>query len=299
MDIELASLARRQDGVISQADLLTRKLSRRAQQRLFETQWLRTVAPGVFAVAGAPDTHRMRLRIGLLSLGEHSWVSYESAAALHGLDRSRPYAVEFTIMRETRRKPRSFTVHTTKWMPAIDRVDVAGLRCTSATRTLIDLAHSRAHRERIEAAIDSAVRLGSSAPRVLAERLETLRGSGRWGCRLIDDLLIDSGGHSPLERRFLELMRTAGLPRPTTQAIHRKHGRHIARVDFLFEDHGIVVEVTGRLGHVSDLERARDAQRRNELQDIGLIVYEYTSTDVFTQRQMVVHTMQSRLAAAA
>ncbi len=37
-----------------------------------------------------------------------------------------------------------------------------------------------------------------------------------------------------------------------------------------------MVEVTGRKGHASDGERERDAQRRNELIDHGLMVYEYT-----------------------
>jgi very-short-patch-repair endonuclease len=298
MDNQLALLAEQQDGVISSADLRSRLLSRRAQARLFETGWLRTIAPNVYAVAGTPDTHRQRLRTGLLSLGDHSWVSYEAACGLHGLDRSRSDAVEFTVLRSRRRSPRDFAVHTTKWLPKIDQVRIAGLRATSATRTILDLAHARVHRERLEATIDSAVRLGSSAPHVLARRLETLRGSGRWGCRLIDELIDDSGGHSPLERRFLELLRGAGLPRPTTQSVQRKNGRHVARVDFLFEDLGVVVEVTGRLGHVSDAERARDAQRRNELQDLGLIVYEYTSTDVFHNPAMVIHTMRQRLAAA-
>ena len=41
-----------------------------------------------------------------------------------------------------------------------------------------------------------------------------------------------------------------------------------------------MVEVSGRKGHASDAERARDAQRRNELQDIGRKVYEYTYQQV-------------------
>jgi very-short-patch-repair endonuclease len=139
------------------------------------------------------------------------------------------------------------------------------------------------------------VRLGLSSPLVIATRLETLRGSGRWGCRLIDFLLVDSGGHSMLERRFLQLVREAGLPRPVTQAIHRKGKRHIAQVDFLFEEAGVVVEVSGRLGHTTPTERARDAQRRNELQDIGRQVFEYTWEDVTQHAQMVKRTLRERL----
>jgi very-short-patch-repair endonuclease len=249
----------------------------------------------VYEIRGVPATHRYRLRLGLLCLGERSWVSYEAAATLHGLDRSKPDAVEFTIDRNRRNYSLPFTVHTTTRLKPIDLVVVDGFRTMSATRTVIDLAHARSHTRRVEAAIDSAVRLGLSSPVVLAERLETLRGSGRWGCRLIDDLIVDSGGHSMLERRFLQLVREAGLPRPHTQVVHRKGSRQIARVDFLFEEAGVVVEVSGRFGHSSPSERAHDAQRRNELQDIGRRVYEYTWEDVTQRTGFVRRTLIERL----
>jgi very-short-patch-repair endonuclease len=251
----------------------------------------------VLRIAGAPVTHRQRLRIGLLSLGDESWISYESAARLHALDRSPSNVVEFTMRRGAAPSRSKFRVHTTAMLDSTDTVVVDGLRVMSATRTVIDLAHARASRARVEAAMDSAVRLGLSHPRVIASRLETLRGSGRWGCRLIDRLLPDSGGHSPLERAFLRIVRRAGLDRPRTQVVHRNTaGRHVARVDFDFDDRSLVIEVTGRLGHVSDAERARDAQRRNELQDLGRTVIEYTSTQVFEQPGWVSTDLERRLA---
>lgn len=257
---------------------------------------LERVAPRVCRTVGAPDTHRQRLTIGLLSLGARSWISYEAAAALHGLDRSDRDAVEFTVLRGRRPGTLPWPVHTTHFLERIDQVVIDGLRVMSATRTILDLAHARVPRRRIEAAFDSAVRLGLSHPLVLAERLATLRGSGRWGVATIDRILPDSGGHSPLERSFLRLVRQLGLPRPTTQAVQRRpDGHHVARVDFLFEPHRLVVEVTGRLGHVSDAERSRDAQRRNELQDLGFTVIEYTSTQVWEQSTWVGTDLRRRL----
>ena len=76
-----------------------------------------------------------------------------------------------------------FVVHTTESLRPLDRVVVDGFRCLSATRTVIDLAHARVSRPRLEAAIDSAVRLGLTSPLVLVERLTELRGPGRWGAR--------------------------------------------------------------------------------------------------------------------
>ena len=130
---------------------------------------------------------------------------------------------------------------------------------------------------------------------MISRRLSELRGRGRWGCRLLDELLLDSGGHTILERRFLALVREAGLPRPATQAVHRHGSRTFARVDFSWPRLAVVVEVTGRKGHASDAERTRDAQRRNELQDIGVSVYEYTWDDVTRRSGYVVRTLQARL----
>ena len=255
-------------------------------------------APGVYTVTGSADTWHRRLTVGLLALGERSWVSHEAAARLHRFDRAIDEAVEFTVERQGRGRRMPFTVHTTSALQRIDCVTVDGFRCLSATRTIIDLARARVPAVRLEAAIDSAVRQGLSATTALSLRLSQLRGRGRWGAPALDRLLVDSGGHSKLERLFLTLVREAGLPRPMTQVIHRVDGRTVARVDFLFDAYGVVIEVSGRRGHSSPGERARDAQRRNELQDLGRMVYEYTWEDVTRRRPHVERTLMARLHAA-
>jgi very-short-patch-repair endonuclease len=295
IDGALTDLFALQDGVASTGQLRDGGVTSWMQHRLVADGLLQRIAPRVYAVRGAPDTHRRRLRAGLLCLGDRSWVSFEAAAALHGLDRSSATAVEFTIDRGRRPAVVPFVVHTTAKLQAIDHVTVDGFRTMSATRTVYDLALARARPARIEAAIDSAVRLQLSSPEVILRRLADLRGSGRWGCLRVEEMLTDAGGHTMLERRFLELVRAAGLPRPRTQVVFRVGGRHVARVDFLFDTHGIVVEVSGQLGHASPSDRLRDAQRRNELQDLGLRVYEYTYDEVVDQRAMVIATLRARL----
>jgi very-short-patch-repair endonuclease len=291
----LTDLAADQEGLLTTDQLRSHGVTPWTQRQLVADGWMHRLAPRVYALRGSPDTHRQRLRCGLLCLGERSWVSFEAAAALHGLDRCRPHAVEFTIDRRRRPVVLPFAVHTTTRLDPIDLVVVDGFRTMSATRTVFDLALARAHPHRVEAAIDSAVRLQLSSPEVIARRLEGLRGSGRWGSRLVEDLITDSGGHTHLERRFLELVRRAGLPTPRTQVVLRTDGRHIARVDFLFDTFDVVVEVSGQKGHASPAERARDAQRRNELQDLGLRVFEYTFDDVTRRADMVRRTLAARL----
>jgi very-short-patch-repair endonuclease len=94
----------------------------------------------------------------------------------------------------------------------------------------------------------------------------------------------------------LRLVRENGLPRPKTQCRIPHGPRQVARVDFLYEDERLVIEVSGRLGHSTPSERAKDAQRRNELQDLGFAVYEYTWGDVTTRPRWVVETLRERLA---
>lgn len=284
-----------QHGVVTTAQLDRLTATRWHWRRFVRLGWLRSVAPHVYVIAGAPLTWERALQTGLLSLGPTALVSHRAAAALHGFDRCHPEAVEFTVPRARRNRPGGTTVHSTSHLGRTDAITVGGFRVTSATRTVIDLARLRVPRPEIEAAIDSAVRLRLSSPVVLERRLAELRGRGRWGCRLLDELLIDSGGHTMLERRFLALVRRAGLPRPRTQVVTRRGSRTVARVDFLYDEYQLVVEVSGQHGHASPSERSKDAQRRNELQELGWVVYEYTWHHVTQQPAYVRRTLTDRL----
>ena len=188
----------------------------------------------------------------------------------------------------------SWRVHTSGTLDRIDRCAIGLFRCTTASRTIIDLARIASPSE-LERAIDSAIRDGLSSPSFLRRRLSDLRGSGRAGVRLLDELLVDSGGHSDLERVFLRLVREAGLPRPTCQRIFRRDGRTLARVDFSFEPQPVIAEVSGRRGHSSDVERAKDGRRRNELQSLGFVVLDFTDAQVRRDPAYVIHTLRCHL----
>jgi hypothetical protein len=293
---QLTTRSSAQHGVLATSDFHQLRIEQRQRESWVRRGLLERVAPGVWRVVGVPDSWEQKLLAGLMYLGDEAVVSHEAAAQLHRFDRTPRDRVEFLVPRCRRRwKLPVGVVHTTTHLPRIDVARVDGWAVTSATRTVLDLAMLRPGKARLEAAIDSAVRHRASAPEVLQRRLADLRGPGRWGCRLVDELTLDSGGESVLERRFLELMRTSGLPRPTTQRWFHVEGRPIGRADFVYEDHRMVIEVSGRKGHASDGERAKDAQRRNELQDIGWRVYEYTWDDVTRRPTYVARTMRERL----
>jgi very-short-patch-repair endonuclease len=288
-------LASRQHGALADRQLRVLGVSSRAQRGAIERGVLVGIAPGVVVVAGSADTWHRRLQVGLLVLGDGAFVSHEAAAALLGLDGSHAGAVAFTVPRQHRRQRLTgVDVHTTNLIGPHDVLTIQGFPCASATRTVLDLAASRAPPSRVAAAIDSAIRLRLSAVPVLTERLAHVRG--RRGVRTLDRLLLDSGGESVLERTFLALVRQAGMPRPQTQHRVRADARHVARVDFVYTEHRVVIEVSGRLGHSNPADRDRDAQRRNELQDLGYCVYEYTWSHLTRRSGWVIATLQQRLA---
>jgi hypothetical protein len=171
-----------------------------------------------------------------------------------------------------------------------------GLRVTSASRTVVDLAIGRNPAGQIEKVIDDAMSRRLTSLPTLRKRLAVLCGKGATGSALLRAILLDTGGESYLERRFLEMVRGAGLPRPTCQVVHRADGKRIARVDFQFPGTNVIVEVSGRLGHVSDRDRQRDAHRRNALQVSGHIVLEFTTADVLDEQPYVLTTLGDQLA---
>ncbi|MGH9270511.1 MAG: DUF559 domain-containing protein, partial [Ilumatobacteraceae bacterium] len=282
MEALAAALAQaaHQHGVVSASQLVVQGVTRQQLRTAVGNGVLTPVAPRVYAAGGGAATVERRQMAALLCIGPDAVLSHETAARLHGFDRCLLETVELTVPRGRHGVHVPFIVHSTAHWSSLDRVMIDGWPCTSATRTVIDLARARVDVRRLEAAIDSAVRSGASAPLVISIRLGQIRGRGRWGAPLVDSLLLDAGGHTLLERRFLGLMRTAGLPRPTPQLVHRRGGRTVARVDFCYQEYDLVVEVSGRRGHSSPAERARDAQRRNELQDLGRQVYEFTYDQV-------------------
>jgi very-short-patch-repair endonuclease/predicted transcriptional regulator of viral defense system len=287
----LLDLAARQHGcaTITQAidaGLTAPQIRHRLRRGRFER-----VGAHVLRIGGTPLSWEQQLMAGLLDLGPTALVYGRSAAALHELEGFAPRPVEFVVPRRARGAAPHWNVHTSLVLPSIDRAVVGSFPCTSASRTIIDLAHTASARE-LERAIDSAVRDGLSSPRFLAKRLLALRGSGRAGVRLLDELLVDSGGHSDLERAFLRLVRQAGLPRPTCQRIFRRGGTTLARVDFSFEPLPVIAEVSGRQGHSSDAERAKDGRRRNELQREGLIVLDFTDHQVRREPAYVITTLR-------
>ncbi len=294
IDEQLIELAHRKHHLIDRKDIASVMTSGQWCRLLDHGLWL-SVAPGIWRHRATVVDWRLQARAGFLALGNESALYGRTAAAWWDAGNLEITEVELVVPRTRRSCSMPFRVHTTSVWTSGDLQLKDGVRLTSATRTVIDLAAGATTAKEIEAVIDSAVQRRLTSFPTLTKRAMELCGRGFPGTERLRGLLLDSGGDSYLERRFLELVRTAGLPRPTCQVVHRLDGERIARVDFQFPDTKIIVEVSGRLGHVSDTDRQSDARRRNGLQQTGHIVLEFTTADVLDEQSYVIDTLIAQL----
>jgi hypothetical protein len=295
-DLELMLLAEQAGHVVSRRQVRGLGISDDRWNRMVDQGWWLSVTPVHWRPAGVHPTLATLVRVGDEWLGRPSALFGSSALWWWGVDVAAPTTIEFLVPRARRSVVPWMTLHTTTRWNDRDVVRHPRIRTSVGARAIIDLATIERSARVLEEAIDSAIRGRRTAMSRLRSSLSDLSGKGRHGCPLLRELLLDSGGESFLERRFLRLMRENGFPRPLTQAVFRGAGDRVVRVDFLFD--GVVVEVTGRLGHASDRDRQKDARRRNLLQQKGLTVLEFTTADVIDDPTHVLTTLHKSLSSS-
>jgi hypothetical protein len=267
-DARLADLAARQHGVVSRTQARTCGLTDRMIEQRLAGKRLVLVARGVLRVGGARSTWRQQLMAACLAAGPGSVVSHRSAAALFGLDRFAPGPVEITLVRPRRYRAPRVTVHTTAELADGDVTTLDGIPVTRPVRTLIDLA-AAIDRDRLEEALDAALRDNLLTLPRLERRIAGLQRRGRSGIRVLAALISERAeGEVPqsvLERRFLRLVKQLGLPKPVCQLPVRRPDGSRAYLDFAWVAEGVAVEVDGHRSHSTRRQRQHDNERSNDL----------------------------------
>lgn len=273
------------------------ELRDRVQSGLLEPTGVRTFRSTLTPGSAAAEVHALAVDIG-----PQCWASGPTAAALHRFDTftlRRPYHLIVPRGRNIRRI--NALVHTSEIIDPIDTAAVEGIPVLSPVRTIIDLA-ATCDRKRLTEVIDGALRDGLVSEDLLHRRISALRSSGRYGLpRLVEALEggeIAKGGHSWLERRFLELIGAAGLPSPRTQVVLGRRRDRLIRVDFFFEEHDLVVEVLGYRWHRSQAQMRSDAERANALMLNGRRCLQFVYRSVVEDPDEVVTTVRAALTAA-
>lgn len=228
----------------------------------------------------------------VLACGPTALLSHGSAAALWGILFMSGSAVDVVTAHRTRHNRAGIALHRPRRLHPEDCASHDGIPVTSIARTLLDLAEV-VHRRQLRRALDESERLGKFDLRAV-ERLIG-RSKGHRGLGRLKATVRDYRGPSPitrseLERRFLDLCRAAGLPRPQTNIMVAEF-----EVDVVWPDHRLVVELDGHAYHHTRAAFEGDRRRDAELQAAGYRVLRITHRRVEDEPRDVVNLVCSLL----
>lgn len=295
----IEDVATGQFGTVTYQQLMDAGVTRAELRRRIQSGVLHQIGSHTFRSPMMPTDHVDDLAALLLDCGPDALASGPTAAALHSFDGfvlRPPFHV--TVRRGRNVQRARHRIHTTVWLPAADRRRVRGVDCMTATRTIIDLARHCTTVE-LTAAVDSALRDRRTTELAIHRRIAKLRGHGRHGIpkliAVLDGCEASRGGHSWLERRYLELVARSGLPLPTTQAVLARTDDRLVRVDCRFEGTPVVVELLGYRWHRTETQMTRDAERMNALAIKGFAPLQFTYRQVTTAPRQVVRTTTDAL----
>ena len=244
-----------------------------------------SVRRGVFAVAETEETGPAlaRLRLGQQGVAAAlriptATVSHVSAVALHGLPLLETHDVPcVTLPPELRTREAALHVHRQP-IPATQLDRTSDIALTSVARSCIDLTREAGLAAGLVAA-DAAVHRKLCTVADLHEVYDAgCRGrAGLTNGRQVLELL-DGRSESPLESiSRLAMVPLGPLPRSQVELFTRD-GRFIARVDFYWDELGLVGEADGREKYTDD-QLWQEKRRQEALIDCGLVVERWTWSD--------------------
>ena len=271
-DRRIGELADRQHRVVAHWQLVELGFGRSAIQHRLKDGSLHPLFRGAYAVGCAKVCQRGRIMAAVLACGPDAVASHHAAAFIHGIRPSSRTRVDVTVPGRSRRSRRGVAVHAVRRLNPDDRAVVDGVPVTSLARTLLDLAEVLQQSELANAVTEAESRRLfdlRAIERVIA------RNRGRRGIRPLSKVL--AGYREPpvtrsdLERDFLRLCAEAAIPLPQTNLIVAGH-----RVDALWLDQRLVVELDSRTHHMTTAAFEEDRKRDADLMLAGYRVLRIT-----------------------
>lgn len=292
-DTVLHSIAARQHGVVTRRQLLEAGLSGDRISRRVRAGRLRPLHRGVYRV-GPVASVRAREMAACLACGPTAMLSHGSAAEAWGMRSPGPDTapVEVTVRRGHPERP-GIVAHRRTTLHDDERTRLDGIPITTPSRTLLDLAVAHPPRT-LERALDEAMARWQTTTRAVHRLLQ--RHEGRPGTtRLRAVMARDHGSftRSEAEERFLDLVRTARLEEPETNA---RVGRY--EVDFVWRTERLAVEIDGYSFHASRRAFERDRLRGQELTALGYRMIRVTWRQMVDEPLRLVAQLAQALSAA-
>lgn len=274
------AIAAEQHGLVTGTQLRALGLSPGAIHRRVRAGCLLKVLPGVFRLAAVPRSWHQRAMAVYLWAGPDSAIGGTAAAAMHGLDGCPlPSAITVVTRRSLKSPSRLVIVRRPQDFDPREKVTIAGIGVTNCTRTLIDLAPLVSNAQ-LELAVEDARRRRVVTPAAL-EQLLARAPANQAGRRKLLTVLSRISGTTPtdsgLEVKVVRLLRRGGFPEPVRQEILTDEGEFAGRVDLVYPERKLVIEVQSHRWHDGRRHIDDDSARHNRHHAMGWIVMKATS----------------------
>jgi very-short-patch-repair endonuclease len=210
----------------------------------------------------------------VLACGAGAALSHDSSAEHWGIRPGHSSLLHVSVARGTShpRRP-GIKVHR---RTEFDTTRHKGIRVTTPACTIVDIAPGLTD-EQLERAINEASNRDLIHPEAL--RAAVVGMPGRHGARKVARLL-DRHAYvvtdTRLEQRMLRIARDAGLPAPQTQRHHEG-----GRVDFYWQELGLIVEADSLRFHRTPAQQASDRLRDQQHAAAGLTTLRFTHWQIF------------------
>lgn len=299
-----ADLARAQHGVLTRAQLVEAGWSTRTVRRRVQDGSLVAVGSRTFRLASVDETTHNIALAAFLDRGAPA--SHVTGAWLAGVA-DEPSIVDVTVakgrpMQVPTASGRTLRIHSSTSIPAEDIVVIGGVPTLNLARSLLGVAAlvpDEITDDELFDMVALALDKGLASMSWLRWLLEQRRCRGRNGVVALEAALdardLMGPTESVLERVFLDLCEAGELPRPTTQRVVERRTGRPARVDFLFEPWGVVVETLGYFHHRTPDQIAADTMRANDLQLQGFTVLQFTARTIARDPDEVVAVVTAAL----
>jgi very-short-patch-repair endonuclease len=273
--------------VVTRRQLLDLGLTGQSIQHRLANGRLHRIERGIYAVGRPGLTGHGRWMAAVLACGSRAVLSHRSAAELWGFG-AEGNQIEVSVPFPSPRHRPGVAIHRRPKLRASDVTTRHAIPVVTPVRTLADLAGCL-DRAALERAVNEADRLDFIGPDSLFAALAAY--PGHRGVAALRAMLSERTFRltdSELERRFLPLAASAGLPAPLT----RQHVNGF-RVDFYWPELRLVVETDGLRYHRTPSQQARDRLRDQTHTAAGLTPLRFTHGQIRFEPRRVLAVLRS------
>jgi hypothetical protein len=291
VDRRIAELARRQHGVVAARQLAELGLTQQSVSERAASGRLHRVRRGVYAVGHPIVSVHGRWMAAVLACGPGAALSHVAAAALWEIRRSDATLIDVTVPRTGRAQP-GLRLHRPRSLPAAEVTTRDGIAVTTPARTIIDLA-AVVSPDDLERALDRCEfqrLLDWSRLDALTQAHPGHRGAKRVRATVATYEPGTTRTRSGLERLFLAICDTHGLPRPLVN-----HRLAEYEVDFLFPAPRLIVEADSWTYHRTRLRFERDRRRDATHAQAGFRTLRFTDRQLEHDAPTVANTVRAAL----